>query len=321
MSSEPVPDGHTTPDQHIQRAELLADLGQYEDAAGELANLSDVRALVLLARIRLAAHQPAEAIVAADAAVAAAPDDVDALVVRGMVLADLDRVLEAADTAERILRLGPDNGYAQTSAAGILGEVRNGQRALDAAWRGVQLTPGEANAHLVLGLVAARMELYDLAERAYREALELDPQVAEARHDVGIVRLEQRRYAEALERLAAVAPVMMSNVERRTSVGPGHLLHIGAGYALTAPIIVACAAGTGASRIIAGVLAVVGLVGLGLYRARGHTIQRSVTAGAVLAAPFLILLFALVGSPWLLAAAVAAGAVALLSTIATNRPR
>jgi hypothetical protein len=32
-------------------------------------------------------------------------------------------------------------------------------------------------------------------------------------------------------------------------------------------------------------------------------------------------LFALVGSPWLLAAAIAAGAVALLSTIATNRPR
>jgi hypothetical protein len=60
VSHEPVPDGHTTPDQHIRHAELLAN------------------------RIRLAAHQPAEAIVAAGAAVAAAPDDLDALVTRGM---------------------------------------------------------------------------------------------------------------------------------------------------------------------------------------------------------------------------------------------
>jgi tetratricopeptide (TPR) repeat protein len=327
-------------DQYIQRAELLADLGRYEDAAGELGNLvaaepDNVRALTMLARIRLAAEQPAEAIVAADAAVAADPKDLAALVARGMVLVQLDRARDAADTAERILRLAPEDGYAQTSAAAILAEARNGQRALDAAWRGVQLAPEDSTAHLVLGLVAARMQLYDLAERAYREALRLDPQLAAARHDIGIVRLEQRRYAEALEHLVEAAVVVPADPAGGQAVGYGlrQVLHVGAGYALIAPIIAACV-GAGANdgtflwRVTAVLLAVFGFVGVGVFLAQlpkrvsellpallRADRRLAVATSAVVAAPCLILLYALVGSPWPLAAAIAAGAIALLSTV------
>jgi tetratricopeptide (TPR) repeat protein len=331
-------------DQYIQRAELLADLGRYEDAAGELdplvaAEPHNVRALTILARIRLAANQPAEAIVAADAAVTADPENLAALVARGMVLVELDRARDAADTAERILRLGPEDGYAQTSAAAILAEVRNGQRALDAAWRGVQLAPEDATAHLVLGLVSARMQLYDLAERGYREALRLDPELAAARDDVGIVRLEQRRYAEALEHLAEAA-VMVPPVrgpDRAVGYGLRQVLHVGAGYALVAPIIAACV-GAGADggtvlwRATAMLLALFGFIGLGVFLAQLpgrvsellpvllRTDRRlAVATAAVVAAPCLILLYALVGSPWPLAAAIAAGAVALLSALVGDR--
>jgi tetratricopeptide (TPR) repeat protein len=328
------------PEQYLQRAALLADLGRYEDAAGELADLvaaepGHVPALTMLARVRLAAGQPAQAILAAEAAVAADPKDLGALVARGMVLADLDRISDAADTAEQILQVGPEDGYAQTSAAAILAEVRNGQRALDAAWRGVQLAPQDATAHLVLGLVAARMRLFDLAERAYREALRLDPRLATARDDVGIVRLEQRRYAEALEQFVATLTLPAAAADRdpadqpqappRAAGGLHRVLRAGAAYALIAPVIAACV-GTGAPlwRVTAVLLAFVGFVGLGVFLAQspgrvgelvGDDRRLAIGTAAVVAAPCLMLLYALVGSPWPLAATIAAGAVILLTGI------
>lgn len=325
----------------IQRAELLADLGRYEDAAAEVAQLiasepDNAQALTLLARIHLAADRPAEAIVAADAAVAADPRDLAALAVRGNTLTELNRFSEAAQIADQILSLYPEDPYAQTSAAAILADVRNDQRAMDAAWRGVQLAPEFATAHLVLGMVSARMQLFELAERAYREALRLDPELADARHDIGIIRLEQRRYTEALEHLAEAAVADPSNIDTGDGLRDGvrHVLYAGAGYALVAPVLAACyggGAGEGNQhsfvwRLMVMLLAAVGFVGLGVFvsrlppRARQimPTLLRAdrelaVAAGAVAAAPCLILLHALVGSPWPLVAAIVAGAVALLS--------
>jgi tetratricopeptide (TPR) repeat protein len=195
-------------DSYVQRAELLADLGRYEEAAAELAHAdqTDAAAQTLLARIWLAAGSPKRALAAADAAVAVAPTDVAALVARGMALADLGRIDEAARQAEQILRAGRGNGYACTSAAAILAEVRNGQVALDAAWEGVRLTPDQPRAHLVLGVVAARLGLDDVAGRAYQEALALDPQLSVAQAGLGVARGEQHRYATALSRVSRSSP-------------------------------------------------------------------------------------------------------------------
>jgi len=90
-------------------------------------------------------------------------------------------------------------------ATALLSEARNGQDALNAAWNGVRLTPADAEAHLVLAVVAARLRLFDLAQRAYGEALDLDGTIGDAQRDVGVVRLERRRWAQALERLADAA--------------------------------------------------------------------------------------------------------------------
>jgi hypothetical protein len=54
----------------------------------------------------------------------------------------------------------------------------------------------------VLAVVAARLRLFDLARRAYGEALDLDAGIGDAQRDVGVVRLERRRWARALEGLA-----------------------------------------------------------------------------------------------------------------------
>jgi len=201
------PEPETTPEEYRQRALLLADLGRYDEAAGEVAAgldaaPDDAALLATLARVHLAAEQPAEALVAADKAVAAAPDTINPLVVRAMALADSRRFGDAARVASDILLCWPDDPYAQRTGAALLSEARNGQEALNAAWQGVRAAPAEAEAHLVLAVVAARLRLFDLAQRAYAEALELDAAIGDAQRDVGIVRLERRRWARALEDLA-----------------------------------------------------------------------------------------------------------------------
>ncbi|SCL14698.1 tetratricopeptide repeat protein [Micromonospora inyonensis] len=330
MTEEPE-----SPDSYLQRAQLLAELGRYDEAGGELAHVlarhpMHAPALTMLAWVHLASGRAGEALTAAESAAAAAPGMVEPLVARGLALTDLERYAEAARTADEILALGPDDAYAQRSAAAILAGARNGQPALNAAWRGVELAPEDPQAHLVLGLVSARLELFDLAERAYSEALRLDPELGEAQHDIGVIRLEQRRYAEALAHLADAAAVSPGRVDsgRTISDGVRQLVLYGAGWSLVATVLVAClAAGSGGlSRMFAAVAALGGALVVWWYAAKVPNLTSTILPGllrtdrtlavavyAVAAAPALILLYALVGTPWPLVLAIVATAVAELA--------
>ncbi|GAB3951452.1 tetratricopeptide repeat protein [Micromonospora vulcania] len=331
MSSDPVPD-RSAADGHLHRAQLLAELGRHDEAAGELTDAlalepADRDALLMLARVHLAAGRPADALTAADAAVAAAPEAVPPLVIRGMALSDLERYPESAATADRILALGTADAYAQRSAAAILAGSRNGQPALNAAWRAVELAPEEPEAHLVLGLVAARLELFDLAERAYREALRLDPRLAETGHDVGVIRLERHRWAQALEYLAEAATIGPKRMDSGRTIAAGlhRLVLYGAGWSLVAAVLVAFAASAndGFSRVLAVLAALTGGIVVWQLGARLPGLTRTVLPDllrsdrtmalavyGVAAAPLLLLVYAVVGSPWPLVLAVVATAIA-----------
>ncbi|MFC8849437.1 MULTISPECIES: tetratricopeptide repeat protein [unclassified Micromonospora] len=336
MSSDATAEGY------LQRAQLLADLGRYDEAAGEVGlalalEQANADALTTLARVHLAAGRPAEARAAADAALAVAPDAAAPLVARGLALVDQGEYAEAAGTAERLLAVGPADAYAQRSAAAILSGSRNGQPALNAAWRGVELTPQESQAHLVLALVAARLRLYDLAERAYREALRLDPELERAGDEPGIVRLERRWYASALAELAESVPAVQA-----AQVGPvapdsprgvvddlRRLVLYGAGWTLVGAVLVAVAAAgasSGPSRFLAVLVGVSGALLGWLLAARVPGLTRTVLPGllrsdrslalavyAVAAGPVLLLVYAVVGTPWPLVAAIAVAAVAELA--------
>src|SRR4051812_34165731 len=97
-------DPEPTPEEYRQRALLLADLGRYDEAAGEIADglraaPDESSLLATLARIHLAAEQPAEALTAADRADTAGPFTLTTLVVRAMALTDSRRYTEAARVA------------------------------------------------------------------------------------------------------------------------------------------------------------------------------------------------------------------------------
>lgn len=329
-------------DAYLQRAELLADLGRYDEAAAELdqalaADPRDVAALTLLTRVRLAAGKPKEALESANQAVAAGPGDLGALAARGLVLVELQHPANAARMADELLRLGPDSAFAQISGAAILGQARNGQRALDAAWRGVQLAPELPLAHLVLGTVAAHLELFDLAERAYREAVRLDPELAAgARHDLGLIRFEQRRFLDGLEHLTAAAAADPSDVALGWAVRDGvhRVLWYGAGYAIVAPLVAAVGGGGPglAWRLRALLLAAAGFVVMAVFARRLPDRVRAglpallrvhptlrVALVAVLAAPFLLLVYAFAGTPWPLVLAIVGGVLALSARLLDRR--
>ncbi|WP_432955826.1 tetratricopeptide repeat protein [Micromonospora haikouensis] len=333
MSSDATAEGY------LQRAQLLADLGRYDEAAGEVGlalalEPANADALTTLARVHLAAGRPAEARAAAEAALAVAPDAVAPLVARGLALVEQGEYAEAAGAAGRLLAAA-DDAYAQRSAAAILSGSRNGQPALNAAWRGVELAPEESQAHLVLALVAARLRLYDLAERAYREALRLDPELDRAGDEPGIVRLERRWYAAALAELAESVPAVQAapvapDSPRGVVDDLRRLVLYGAGWTLVGAVLVAVAvagaSSSGPSRFLAVLVAVSGAVLGWLLAARVPGLTRTVLPGllrsdrslalavyAVAAGPVLLLLYAAVGTPWPLVLAIAVAAVGELA--------
>jgi Flp pilus assembly protein TadD len=377
-------ESETTPEEYRQRALLFADLGRYDDAAEEIAAgladaPDDAGLLGTLARVHLAADQPSEALVAAERAVAAAPTEISPLVVRAMALADSRRYAEAAEVATEILRRWPEDPYSQRTGAALLSEARNGQEALNAAWNGVRVAPGEAEAHLVLAVVAARLRLFDLAQKAFAEALDLDAAIGDAQQDVGIVRLERRRWARALETLAdqatldvppasdpafprpyeapdrpepaagAFDPTVAAHgevfaqppISRPTSPvldpsqdsaeGLRMAVLYGSNAVIVAALLTAvmATASAGASRVWAGLIAVIVLVAVlgwlsrrltepvaaALGRARARDRRLAVAVYASFLAPVLIFGYALVGSLVPLVAAMVAAAVAELLVI------
>ncbi|MFV2020583.1 tetratricopeptide repeat protein [Micromonospora sp. LOL_023] len=380
MSSETSPEPPADFDGYLQRAGLLADLGRYDEAAAEIGfavalDPDSDAARILLARVHLAADLPDQALAAIDSLSAAPatlnpwsaesaaldtaesagpdavatgagrslPDRIAVTVVRGLALIDLRRYPEAAQLATDLLAAYPDDAYAQRSGAAILAGSRNGQPALNAAWRGVELAPSDAQAHLVLGLVGARLELFDLAHRAYEEALRLDPLIGEAQFDIGVIHLERRRYAAELAILAERATMMVPPAQPRP--GPPQqprtvedelrrLVLIGAGYSMVAAVTVACLAGSAASRGWA-VLTALGGVALIVILARrvpGRITEQlpllvdrrlATSVYAVGAAPVLIFCYAAIATPWLLVAAIVASAAAqflVLRQITTRPP-
>jgi tetratricopeptide (TPR) repeat protein len=337
---------------HRETALLLADLGRYDEAAGELAaglavRPGDAALLTTLARVHLVADQPAEALTAADRAVAAAPGTIGPMVARAMALADVRRFAEAAQIGVELLQRWPTDPYAMRTGAALLSETRNGQEALNAAWGAVSLSPTDAEAHLVLGVVSARLRLFDLAQRAYGEALDLDPALGEAQRDLGVVRLERRRWARALEELADAAVITPAPaspspvVPVARPVGPvldpsedsTGTLRRAALYGANAVLVIAllaafmASASGGASRVWAGTAGVILVVVLALWLPRALTEPVSTALArarrddrlfaaalwATAAAPVLILAYALVGGlvP-LVAALVLTGAAELV---------
>ena len=261
VSSDARARSDATPEQYVQRAQLLADLGRYDEAAAELGFAIAPRpgqrgAYTLLARVHLAARAAGRGAGRGGRGDRGrpAPDVAARLARRAMALVDLRRFGEAARLADEILRLGPDDAVRAAPRRGDPGEARNGQAALNAAWRAVQLAPEEAAdppgarpGRRPAGAVRARRAGVPGGAAAR-------PRARRGRHDIGVIKLEQRRYAEALEHLAEAAAMRPADARRpsgRSGTGCAACCTSAPGTPFIAPVLVACLAVDGGGRVAA----------------------------------------------------------------------
>jgi hypothetical protein len=150
---------------------------------------------------------------------------------------------------------------------------------------------------------------------------------------MGVIRLEQRRYAEALEHLSEAAALDPARSDARRTIADGirRLVVYGAGWSLVAAVLVAflAPAAPALSRIFAVVTALGGALLVWRYAARLPGLLGTVLPGllradrslalavyAVAAAPVLLVLYALVGGPWPLAAAITVAMLAEFAVLA-----
>jgi tetratricopeptide (TPR) repeat protein len=166
------------------------------------------------------------------------PVDADGWCLLSVCLSRLDRTAEALDAATRAVHADPGSSWAYScaSAAALRLDLRDDAErfateaiaaepdawqpyvtlatALDtperrtdawlAAVHAVELAPYEADAHEMVGRLALGFGWRRHAETAFERALALDPTHEAARHNLGVLRLDEDRMAEGMGHLGAV---------------------------------------------------------------------------------------------------------------------
>ncbi|MBN9113347.1 MAG: tetratricopeptide repeat protein [Pseudonocardia sp.] len=172
---------------------------------------TDAGLLCELAAVLLAEERYAEALPAADAAVAADPEDERGHRLRGLLLSMLDRHAEALSAAWTAVSIAPHEPVAGIAYTRVLQRAGRLHDAARAAGRVVTLAPSSPDAHFLLADVAGDLGDVATARRAYEETLRLDPEHAAARHDLAVLDARARRPGRALRGLidaGRLAPAM-----------------------------------------------------------------------------------------------------------------
>lgn len=209
----------TGPD--VGRVQHLIDLRRYPEAWQAVQSLlverpDDPDVLGLGAQARLGLKEPGAALWLADRLVAAAPDQEWGHRIRAVALAELDRPAEATHAADRAIRLAPLHWQTHARYAAVATDPRAwGDRdPWEAAREAVRLAPHEPSAHFTMGLVAARRQRPDVATRAYRQTLALDPTHAAARNNLMLLESGVRIRRSARDLAAALRDAPQDEVIR-----------------------------------------------------------------------------------------------------------
>ncbi|MFF8290733.1 tetratricopeptide repeat protein [Streptomyces sp. NPDC016309] len=200
------PTPSSPPSRTLDRAEALYDLERYEQAAALAAqhlaqHPDDAPALALLARCRRHLGDRGEALRLADEALRADPELPSAWFLRADLLAHGPaggpQWAAAEDAARRGLALVPWHWSGYHVLGTILSRSGHPARRREAyalALRSVELGPEEDATHFLLGLTAYQLKDYRTAERAYENALRLNPESSEAHNNLSLLHLRRRWY-------------------------------------------------------------------------------------------------------------------------------
>lgn len=183
----------------LVRASALVDLGRFEQAAQQLATFlatspHNSHALCLLARARLGLNDDVGAEAAAEAAIAADPNNEWAFRISSVALQRMDQPYAAVRMARSAVQLAPHlaDGHARVALALASARIELDE-ARRAAERAVALAPHLIDAYLAVGAVALADRRRADARAAYEHALAIDPTSATAHNELARVQLHRRR--------------------------------------------------------------------------------------------------------------------------------
>lgn len=202
------------------RVELLCDLERWVDALPLVHRLlaaepDNELAWCLLAQCQLGLGDHEAALTAAGTAAALAPDHEWPYRLASFAATNLGRHDEAVRAARESVRLDPHawQTHARLAAAATRLNARRGRldgrarpsraEAAEAAERALALAPDEPQVQLIYGTVAAGQGRRTVAERAYRTALQLDPQSSAAHHLLAALILRRRTGSHGLAQAAS----------------------------------------------------------------------------------------------------------------------
>jgi tetratricopeptide (TPR) repeat protein len=107
--------------------------------------------------------------------------------------------LQSHKNLDHILRYIPNHPHALERYSKLAIERGKPESALQYLDFAVQFSPDTVSTYIVYGIHRYRMEDYGQAAKRFRQALERDPERAEAHYNLGLALLEQGQYAEARE--------------------------------------------------------------------------------------------------------------------------
>lgn len=189
-----------------QRAEDLRILGRLDDAEhaarqGLADDPGDAVLLTVLAGVLRQAGRPEEALQAAAAAGAAAPERPDTHRQRALALSALGRRATACEASEVAVSLDPHGPITLVVHAVVLQAAGELHAAAEAARRAVAVAPEEPAGHLLVADISSGFGDVRTARAAYTEVLRLEPDNAVARHDLAVLDMGRGRAGPALRGL------------------------------------------------------------------------------------------------------------------------
>ena len=172
-------------------------------------------ALVLLAVVLAVRGDDAGALKSARQAVQLAPDNFDAQFTLGRALFGTGDDAAAAKAFRAAIALRPSNAQALFFLATTLEHGGEADQALAAYRELVSLQPGVAEGHLGLGVLLLKRSDAEAEEgiRELQKALEINPDIYEARVTLGRTLVMRGRAAEAIEHLRRAAELAPGNPE------------------------------------------------------------------------------------------------------------
>jgi Tfp pilus assembly protein PilF len=205
-----------TTNNNFQRAKKLCEINRFREAIPLLTKTisekpRDYKALCYLSICFSELKEPEKALLYAEKAIAAAPENEWAYRLKGEILRHQGKRKAALDAAEKAFHLAPESADTLANLIYSLLSDNKLYEAREAAAELLRKAPDSAESHYLIGLIEKAFDNYPEAERWFRQALGLSPNNAEIRNLLAFVILKQANRATAQD---------SENLERQ---GLGHL--------------------------------------------------------------------------------------------------